>query len=235
MAHEDVGAVIGATVEERAYSGPFFVFLAFFAVAALISSVFEGRAFWMFASPSYWVFPLQALVPGLLLIHYRKWYSDLRLRRISWSIAIGLLALAVWISPQWLFGHSRRLTGFDPGFFGPGTPYVLNLSLRLIRAVVVVPIVEELFWRGFLLRFLVDSHFTSVAVGTRTWFSFFAVTLGFTLEHQPADYLGAALTGALYNLVAYRTGSLGSCILAHAITNLGLCLYVLTTHQWGFW
>jgi len=227
--------VIGATVEERAYSGPFVAFLALLGLSAVVHSVFEGQAFWMASEPDYWVFPLQVIVSIGLLLHYRRYYEDLRPRRISWSITIGLVALALWISPQWLLGFGPRLKGYNPEYFGPGAPYAVNLTLRLVRAVLVVPFVEELFWRGFLLRFLIDSNFTKVPFGSWSLYSFTAVVVGFTLEHQPADYVMAALTGALYNVVAYRTRSLGSCILAHAVTNLGLCLYVLWTRQWGFW
>ena len=55
------------------------------------------------------------------------------------------------------------------------------------------------------------------------------------LEHQPADYPAALLTGALFNWIAIRTRSLSSCILAHAITNLLLGFYIMATRQWGFW
>ena len=53
--------------------------------------------------------------------------------------------------------------------------------------------------------------------------------------HQAADWPAALLCGIAYNLVAVRTGSLSACILAHAITNLGLGIYIMSTRQWGFW
>ena len=45
----------------------------------------------------------------------------------------------------------------------------------------------------------------------------------------------AVLTGALFNLVAYRTKSLASCVLVHAAVNLMLGIYIMQTGQWGFW
>jgi CAAX prenyl protease-like protein len=65
--------------------------------------------------------------------------------------------------------------------------------------------------------------------------SFGAVTIGFMLVHSTADWPAAAVTGALYNLVAYRTKSLSACVLAHAVTNLLLGLWIMATRQWGFW
>jgi membrane protease YdiL (CAAX protease family) len=55
------------------------------------------------------------------------------------------------------------------------------------------------------------------------------------LSHSQADWAAAVITGALYNLVAYRTKSLSSCILTHAGTNLLLGLWIMQTRQWGFW
>jgi CAAX prenyl protease-like protein len=131
---------------------------------------------------------------------------------------------------------SARVAGFDPAFFGAnGWPYDLNLGCRFLRLVIVVPLVEEIFWRGFLLRWLIDADFTKVPLGTFEWKSFLIVAVLFMLEHAPADWPAAILTGALFNLVAVRTRSLSSCVLVHAITNLLLGIFILRTGQTGFW
>jgi hypothetical protein len=101
--------------------------------------------------------------------------------------------------------------------------------------VVVVPFVEEIFWRGFLLRFLVREDFATVPFGTFAWRSFLISIAGFCAVHSMADWPAAIITGALFNLVAYRTRSLAACVLTHAITNLVLAIYILRTGQWGFW
>ena len=113
--------------------------------------------------------------------------------------------------------------------------FLAVVGLRFLRCVVVVPLLEEIFWRGFLLRELIHPDFTKVPFGSFSWASFSIVTVGFCLEHSPADWPAALLTGALYNLVAYRTRSLAACVLAHAVTNLILGIYVMETKQWGFW
>ena len=110
-----------------------------------------------------------------------------------------------------------------------------TLVLRFVRLVAVVPIMEEVFWRGFLLRYLVQENFTALPFGAWSPLSFAVVTLGFTFEHSRPDWPAAFITGILYNLVAIRTRSLPACVLAHALTNLCLGLYVMQTHQWGFW
>ena len=94
---------------------------------------------------------------------------------------------------------------------------------------------EEIFWRSFLLRFVIDEHFERVSFGKFTWPSFAIVALAFTFSHSRADWLAAFVAGALYNVVAYRSRSLASCVLAHAVTNLLLGFWIMQTQQWGFW
>jgi hypothetical protein len=100
---------------------------------------------------------------------------------------------------------------------------------------VVAPLVEEIFWRGFLLRYLISEKFVTIKIGTFSWLSFLVVTLLFAISHSRADWFAALVCGALYNLVAYRTRSLASCVVAHAVTNLLLGLWIMQARQWGFW
>ena len=86
-----------------------------------------------------------------------------------------------------------------------------------------------------MLRYFINEKFYAVPVGAFSWLSFAVVTVGFGFAHSRADWIAALITGALYNCVAYRTKSLTSCILAHAVTNLLLGLWIMKTRQWGFW
>lgn len=186
--------------------------------------------------PAYWVYPLQTLACGAVLVFCWKEYYFAG--RAGWlpAVVAGLLALAIWGSPQVLFAAPPRLEGFDPTVFA-GNPslYWLTVLARFARLVVVVPLVEEIFWRGFLMRYLIREDFSSVAFGAFRPLSFFGVAGLFMLVHQPADYPAAFLTGVIFNGLAVRTKSLTACVIAHAITNLGLGLYIMATGQWGFW
>lgn len=228
--------MFGATREEKAYIAPFAAFLIIMAGGELVAKLWEGRAFWMASSPRYWVYPLQTLVCGALLIRNWRHYELQPFRGTWFATAIGILVLAVWIAPQELFGAAHRVEGFEPHFFGEsGWPYALNVGMRFIRLAIVVPLLEEIFWRGYLLRFVISQDFRSVPFGTFTWGSFAIVSVGFCLEHGFSDWPAAILAGMLYNWVAYRTRSLSACVLAHAVTNLLLGFYILQTRQWGFW
>ena len=228
--------MFGASPPEKANVTPYLAFLALNALGEVVAKLFDGQAFWMASEPRYWIYPLQTLVCGVLLLRGWRFYEMRSPTRPLMALGIGALVFALWIAPQQWLGFAPRLDGFEPGFFGDGAPYALNVALRFLRLVVVVPLIEEIFWRGFLLRYLIrDDDFSRVPFGSFTWRSFAIVTVGFCFEHSTPDWPAALLTGALYNLVAYRTRSLSACVLAHALTNLLLGIYVLRTGQWGFW
>lgn len=228
--------MFGANFHERAYLAPFLAFFAVVGLGMFVEKIYGGHAGWAYNHPVYWVVPLQTLVCGIVL--WRDWrYYELKApRKILFTTGIGILALIVWVAPQEWLGSARRVDGFDPEFFGSsGWPYALNVGVRVLRLVIIVPLVEEIFWRGFLLRYFVSEDFTKVPIGAFSWLSFGVVTAGFCFEHSMPDWPAAAITGALFNFVAYRTKSLASCVLVHAVTNAVLGAYVLHTRQWGFW
>lgn len=223
-----------------AYAGPFGLFVLLQAVPSLVRSTAPGAP-WFLATPEFWVYPLQTLLCGALMFHHRRDYP----RGISPLTAavgagVGLLVFVLWIGPQAFFHAAPRLDGFDPtrllGSGGePTAAYEATVALRFARLVLIVPCLEEIFWRGFLLRYLMKEDFTALPFGAWSPFSFAVTTLGFTFEHSRADWPAAFVTGLLYNLVAVRTRSLSACVLAHALTNALLGGYVMHTQQWGFW
>lgn len=218
-----------------AHIWPMGLFIGFLALSQVVASLGSGSGIFLLAEPKYWIFPLQTLVCAGALVYFWKEY-DFGASRWLLSTSIGILALVVWIFPQSFLGASPRLEGFDPTIF-EGSPllYWLTLSMRFLRLVVLVPLVEEIFWRGFLMRYLVNKNFESVRFGTFTPQSFFGVAFAFTLVHAPADWPAAFVTGLLFGWVAVRGKSLLACVLAHAVTNLILGAYIVITRQWGFW
>ena len=229
--------MFGATRDEKAYVGPFVVFLAIMFLGEILGWIAPRSEFWIVAEPRYWVIPLQTVVGAVLLARYWRSYQMRFPAGIGFATLVGAIALIIWIAPQQWLGAEARLKGFQPDYFGgPDTwMYWFNVVVRFVRLVIIVPLIEEIFWRGFLLRYLIDDDFLDVPVGTFSWKSFGIVTAGFCLEHQFADWPAAILTGMLFNLVAYRTRSLSACVLTHAVTNLILGIYVMRTGQWGFW
>ncbi len=218
------------------YIAAFVVFMGLLAVGDFLRFFSGPSSPWWLAQPEQWILPLQTVVCGWVLWFYR---ADYRLRlpkRWLETTGIGLLVFLLWIAPQAFFGAPPRTDGYEVGaltsdLWLQGT----LLLLRFIRLVIVVPILEELFWRGFLLRYFVNDQFWKVAPGRTNAIGFLVVTILFALAHSEADRPAALATGVLYNWLYLRSRSVSSCILAHALTNLLLGIYIVATRQWGFW
>ena len=157
------------------------------------------------------------------------------------SIALGIAVCALWIAPDtlipgwrshWLFQNS--ITGQVTTSIPPASLTPLMLVLRTVRAALLVPILEELFWRGWLPRWIQDSRIDRVPLGQYTPLAFWTTAILFAAEHGPFWEVGL-LTGIIYNWWMRRTRSLGDLILVHAVTNLALSLYVIETQSWRFW
>ncbi len=156
----------------------------------------------------------------------------------AWATALGVVLFFVWIlidkhTPHLAFLGTR--TAFNPAR-EMATPLevFLFLVVRFIGLVVVAPIVEELFYRNFLLRFITDmDDFQRVPVGT---FSLVALLISsgvFALSHP--EWLAAAIFALALCGLLRLTQNFWTCILAHGVTNLLLGVYVLHTAQWQYW
>jgi hypothetical protein len=224
------------TRQEKAYIYPFVAFMLLLGLRDGIEHFSEGVGpFWL-AHPAYWIFPLQTVVCGVLLWRFWREYNFRPVAGFIFTIGIAVLVLVIWVSPQEFLGQPPRTEGFDPTIFAQNRAvFYTNLAFRFLRLVVVVPFLEEIFWRGYLLRRVAHHHFEKIPFGTFEWRPFGIVTLFFGLAHWGPDFVPALITGALYNLIACRTKSLASCVLAHAVTNLLLGIYIMATRQWGFW
>ena len=167
------------------------------------------------------------------------------LRAPHWvtSIALGIGVFAVWIAPDVLLPGWRESPLFRNGLTGRVEGVLpaeargdsLLLVLRFARAVVLVPIIEELFWRAWLPRWMVRPEgFREVPLGQYSRAAFWITAILFASEHGDLWDVGLA-AGLAYNWWMRRTRSLGDLILAHAVTNACLSAYVLTSGRWEYW
>ena len=192
-----------------------------------------------FPSWSPFLYIIKTIIVGALLWFWRHKYAANFTSKLSfreWMLALfcGILVLVIWIAPEGYLPQAGQHSGFDPYSFGwPKTAALGLIAVRLIGASVVVPIMEELFWRSFFMRYLINPDFRSVSMGAFTWFSFIGVAILFGLEHHRV--VVGIIAGLLYNLLLIRQKKLKGVILAHGITNLGLGIYVLLTGNWIFW
>jgi hypothetical protein len=157
------------------------------------------------------------------------------------SVGVGLAVFALWILPDTLVPEWRSHWLLQNGVTGrlktsipPAELTPLMLALRTARAALLVPVLEELFWRGWLPRWVQDTRFERVPLGRYTPFAFWATAALFAAEHGPFWEVGLA-AGVVYNWWMRRTRSLGDLILAHGVTNLVLSLWVIGRQDWKFW
>ena len=181
----------------------------------------------------------KVLAVAILAWHYRSAWSDLRplppIRSLVLAIMIGLVVFVLWVRLEgWYPALSflGKRTGFDPGTLAPGWKWPF-IVVRFFGLVVLVPLIEELFWRSFLIRWLVDPDFLKVAIGRVTPLAAGITSAVFAFSHP--EWLPALLTGLLWAWLLWQTKSVSACVLSHAVANLALGLHVITTGDWKFW
>jgi uncharacterized protein len=145
---------------------------------------------------------------------------------VRWLTALGL---ADWA------GYAAR-PAFDPLTAFRGAPWDLAvfLVIRFAGLMVIVPVIEEFFVRGFLMRFIAQANWWKIPLGQVTWKMAAVATLYGVLAH-PAEWVAAALWFSLITLLYARTRSLWDCVVAHALTNGVLGIYVLAWQDWTLW
>ena len=193
------------------------------------------------ALPPQWFYPVRFFVVLLIIGWVSRPFVSFRATCPLASIGIGMAVFVVWIGPDVLFGYRHHwlfdnpITGSAVSSLSPAlkriVPFVL---MRAFSSTVLVPVLEELFWRGWLMRWLVDKDFLKVPVGKYVPSAFWIVAVLFASEHGPYWEVGLA-AGIIYNWWIIRTRNLADCIVAHAVTNGLLSVYVLATDQWQYW
>lgn len=212
------------------FVAPFAIFIAFLALSSHV------------ALPPRLMLGLWLLAGATSLVWFSRGVLDFRCAAPAGSALLGIAVFFLWIAPDglvpgwrqhWLF--QNRLLGAG-GVATPAGPYAdpLALALRVARAVVLVPLAEELFWRGWLMRWIVNPNFETVPLGKYQPRAFWITAALFALEHGPYWDVGF-LAGAVYNYWMTRTRRLGDLFLAHAVTNACLCAYVILSRRYEYW
>lgn len=218
---------------------PFALFMMFIGIEEIARLLSKFGSIEFNEHLPYILYPAKTLIVAATLVAFSSRYSEVKLkdlRRLSptlLSFASGLLIFVLWINLDFFFSVEGGPSGFNPNVLDSSSLRWGLIAIRLSGAVVVVPIMEELFWRSFLIRYIINSDFETVPIGRFSWSSFLISSVLFGLEHNLL--IAGIMAGVGYNLLLYRTRSIVQCILAHAITNLALGVYVLYSGQWYFW
>lgn len=211
---------------------PLAIFMAFSILLGVGGSCIEWdhpEAAWWRRAPEMLLYPIQTVVCGWWLWHVRREIEwDWNLRTSTLGAVLGVVGIGLWLVPYFAGWIPNEGNGFEPErIFGAGSAATYaEYAMRFARAVVVVPLAEELFWRGFLMRWCCNRDFPqTVAVGTHSWLAYAVTTAAFMLIHAPADYAGAFCYGSLAYLLVVKTKRLTPAIVMHAVANaiMGTC------------
>jgi len=186
-----------------------------------------------------WLYAARAGLVALVLVYFWRNYSELlataEVSVKAWLVAlcVGLLVFLIWILP---YPAWARLDGqdapFDPWRQGGELEY-LFLAIRIGSAALVVPLMEELFWRSFLMRWLQDPDFLAVDPARVGLWPFLITTVLFAVEHDLC--LAGLVAGVAYGWLYTVTRNLWMPLAAHAVTNGALGAWVVYTDAWEYW
>jgi len=192
-------------------------------------------------SPGWYLaaYTVKLIAVGCLTWTCRSTWKDLRpfptLAGLALSVVLGLVVWGLWVGLDGLYPPMPLMggrVGFDPTALAP-IPRSVFIVVRLLGLVVLVPLIEELFWRSFLIRWLIEPDFQKVAIGRVTGMSAGLTSVCFALVHP--EWLPAVLTGLLWAWLLRQTKSVSACVVSHATANLALGIYIIMTGAWQYW
>lgn len=212
-------------------AAPFGTYVFFMVLADVLSS------FGWSAHELRWLYAVQITAVASLLWVLRSAYVELRLPRgvntLTWGAAVvaGVIVFVAWINLDKSWMVMGASVGFDPGD-DAGIDW-LWVAVRLAGATLVVPLMEELFWRSFIMRWITHQNFLAVNPAHVGLKAFCITAVLFAVAHNL--WLAGLFAGAVYSLLYIRSGTLWSPIIAHAITNGLLGVWIIYTGNWSFW
>lgn len=209
---------------------PFFIYLFFIFIADMLERAGVD------AHQLRWLYPVKiAIVLSALLLYWRHYgelaWKALDPRTAAAAILTGVVVLVLWVNlgAGWMTVGSSA--GFDPRDNGQ-INWVLA-TVRVLGAALVVPVMEELFWRSFLMRWIVSQDFLAVNPAHINIKAFVVTVILFGFEHNL--WLAGIVAGAAYSVLYMRSRTLWTPILAHAVTNGLLSVWIIYTGQWTYW
>jgi exosortase E/protease (VPEID-CTERM system) len=203
------------------YLAPFLSLLAVAMVTGAISAGFD------------WWYPAKLMILAIVLWTFRRCYASLNWQA-SWAgVACGVTAFVIWIAllPE----VPSDKAAWPAALQSVGSVWAAAwLATRTVGYVIAVPLAEELAFRGYLTRRFWLPDVNGAQVGTFAWSAFLLSSAIFGAFHGQL-WLAGTLVGMLYALALYRRRSLGDAVLAHAVTNGLIAIYVFTTGHWSAW
>lgn len=216
---------------------PFVVFMALLTLRAHGGDIGGALAL----ADMRWMYAWQAGAAAVVLMLWWNRYGELRDGAAVWrrpggllaALGVGLLIFGLWVLPDWPWmRQGGSAVGFVP-LDAAGQPVWALVALRAAGAVVVVPVMEELFWRSFLMRWLDRRDFLELPPGEASPRALWLSSAVFAMAHD--QWLVALLAGLAFGELYRRTGQIWLAVAAHAVANAALAAYVVSTGSWSYW
>jgi exosortase E/protease (VPEID-CTERM system) len=226
VAHRSAYIRVHAARERERTSNDRLLYALLLPFIALMASSVVAAAF---APNDQWLYALKVVAVGGVLLYFRDVYLELSRSISLLSVAAGLAVGIAWIITDPQRGETAAL-GVWLGALPPLLA-ALWLTLRALGSVVLVPLAEELAFRGYLHRVLIARRFETVPYGQFSWLALVVSTVAFGLVHQ--RWLAAMAAGAVYALLMYRSGRLSDPIAAHMASNAAIMFWAVAAGQWS--
>lgn len=193
------------------------------------------------------IYTICVFLIGAITLYLLRGKGILKMHRnIAPGVIFGVVGIVAWILVSRLH-LEQSIISLLPEWLQPGERAAFNpflsidskvgqwgfITVRLLGLAVLVPVVEEVFWRGFLLRWVVSPEWQDQEIGFFSLKSFLWVTLLFTLTHP--EWIAAAIYCSLLNILLYWRRDLWDCFIAHGTSNLLLGIYVISSGAWELW
>ncbi|MEO8627438.1 MAG: CAAX prenyl protease-related protein [Betaproteobacteria bacterium] len=210
---------------------PFALYIAFLMMESVLPADGIGLGMrWFYAVKVVCV----AIALGVFWRRYSELHTSENIGVGNWLLAcaIGVVIFVIWIFLDQPWATMGKSGGWDPR--NPAGEIIWPLATaRLIGASAVVPVMEELFWRSLILRWIRNPNFLSVAPRRAGALALLVSSALFAVEHH--QWLAGLLAGLGFGWIYMRTNNLWTAIVAHAVTNFMLGVWVLYTGRWEFW
>jgi uncharacterized protein len=192
----------------------------------------------------YWFYLAKTLTGAWLL-----WLIWPRIAEMRWKISFvaifaGIAVFVLWVGldqifREWGFKQAPRMK-VTQDFWNPFAQFGVGTALawffvvvRLAGSTLVVPPLEEVFFRSWLYRYLIRPKFEDVPLGQFRWAPFLITSVVFAVEHQ--EWIAGIFCGLIFQGLVCWKKRLGDAITAHAITNFLLGVWVIWREAWVYW
>jgi CAAX prenyl protease-like protein len=209
---------------------PFLTYIAFLAIAELLA-----RLGWS-AAGLRWLYGAKIGAVVLVLAFFWRDYAELKTLRLAPAAVLGALGAGILVLVLWVNLNAGWMTIGATSAFDPTTDGRIDwalVALRIAGAALVVPVMEELFWRSFLMRWIDTPAFETVEPSQVSIKSLIFTSVLFGFEHNL--WLAGVVAGFAYGALYMRHRTIWSPILAHAVTNGLLGVWVVVTSSWSYW